>query len=163
MQQKSAWKVGILAGIACATAMGAAAQTTDSAQMRSSSSKDRVTITGCVQRADERAVGTSGAGGAGSAGATFILATGSSKSTMSPTGGVNPSSSAATTPSSYRLDADEGKLTPHVGHKVEISGTIDAASTRSSGTTTEPPTTPSSSTPKLKVDSIKMIASTCSE
>ena len=28
------------------------------------------------------------------------------------------------TATSYRLDADDAKLTPHVGHKVEITGTV---------------------------------------
>jgi hypothetical protein len=60
-----------------------------------------------------------------------------------------PGASAAA--SSYRLDADESKLSPHVGHKVEITGSLDQASSSS----------PSSS-PRLKVDNVKMIATSCS-
>jgi hypothetical protein len=40
-----------------------------------------------------------------------------------------------------------------VGHKVEISGTVESASSAASS---------SMSSPTLKVDSVKMIASTCS-
>jgi hypothetical protein len=64
--------------------------------------------------------------------------------------GAAPSASPAV--SSYRLDADDSKLAPHVGHKVEITGSLDRASSSS----------PSSS-PRLKVDNVKMIASSCSD
>ena len=61
--------------------------------------------------------------------------------------------SSAPIASSYRLDAVDSKLSPHVGHKVEISGTL------------QPPTgsSPSSATasPTLKVDNVKMLAATC--
>jgi hypothetical protein len=64
--------------------------------------------------------------------------------------GAAPSASRAV--SSYKLDADDSKLAPHVGHKVEITGSLDQASSSS----------PSSS-PRLKVDNVKMIATTCSD
>ena len=57
--------------------------------------------------------------------------------------------------SEYRLDADDAKLTPHVGHKVEITGTAEAAGMA------QRPATSRASAPKLKVDSVKMIAATC--
>jgi hypothetical protein len=63
----------------------------------------------------------------------------------------------------YRLDGDESKLSPHVGHKVEITGTLDSAS--SSATSTSPAGSSSTATastgPKLKVDNVKMIATSC--
>jgi hypothetical protein len=59
------------------------------------------------------------------------------------------STSAAPVASSYQLDAADSKLTPHVGHKVEITGTLDQASAA--------PGAP----PKLKVDNVKMIAANC--
>jgi hypothetical protein len=63
----------------------------------------------------------------------------------------------------YRLDADDSKLTPHVGHKVEITGTLDSAS--SSAASTSPAgsssTASAASGPKLKVDNVKMIATSC--
>jgi hypothetical protein len=69
--------------------------------------------------------------------------------------------------STYRLDADESKLSAHVGHKVEISGTLDS-SPSSGGTspTSAAGSTASSSSsnaPKLKVDTVRMIAASCTQ
>ena len=58
----------------------------------------------------------------------------------------------ASTASEYKLDASESKLSAHVGHKVEITGTVEAAK----------PTASASDAPNLKVDSVKMIAASCS-
>jgi hypothetical protein len=59
----------------------------------------------------------------------------------------------------YKLDATDAKLAPHVGHKVEITGTLDSSSPSSS----QPPTATASGSnaPKLKVDDVKMVAATC--
>ena len=61
---------------------------------------------------------------------------------------------AASAKASYRLDGTETALTPHVGHKVEITGTLEeqrpasaAGGAASAGT--------------LKVDSVKMVSTTC--
>jgi hypothetical protein len=56
----------------------------------------------------------------------------------------------------YRLDADASKLTAHVGHKVEITGTLDKSSSASSSPSS------SASEPQLKVETVKMIAASCS-
>ena len=50
---------------------------------------------------------------------------------MKPTGTAG-SSSAAPAPSSYQLDADDSKLTAHVGQKVEIKVTIAERSSSAS-------------------------------
>ena len=71
------------------------------------------------------------------------------------TSGTSPSASASA--KSYRLDADDSQLTPHVGHKVEITGTVQGGASASSATSTGSTT----NAPKLKVDSVKMIASSC--
>jgi hypothetical protein len=70
------------------------------------------------------------------------------------TAGTTPPSTAVS--SEYRLDADDAKLTPHVGHKVEITGTPEQPSS-----TTQPPAASAANAPKLKVDNVKMVASTC--
>jgi hypothetical protein len=63
----------------------------------------------------------------------------------------------------YRLDdAEQTKIAPHVGHTVEISGTIDDASRSTSPSATPGATSTAAPAPKLKVDSIKMLASSCS-
>ena len=54
------------------------------------------------------------------------------------------------------LDGDDAKLSPHVGHKVEITGT--AAKPAMSA---QPSTGSASASPKLKVDSVKMVSPTC--
>jgi len=60
----------------------------------------------------------------------------------------------------YRLDdAEQAKIAPHVGHKVEVTGTIDPTSPSA----TAGATSTAAPAPKLKVDSVKMLASTCPE
>jgi hypothetical protein len=54
----------------------------------------------------------------------------------------------------YRLDADVAKLNPHVGHKVEITGYVDEPAATNGAAT-------SVNGPKVKVETIKMIAETC--
>jgi hypothetical protein len=81
--------------------------------------------------------------------------------TPSATGTAGTAGTATPSASSYKLDGDDSKLSPHVGHKVEITGSIDdkASSARSE----TPPATSTSATaaPKLKVEAVKMIAGTC--
>jgi hypothetical protein len=70
------------------------------------------------------------------------------------TSAAKPATSKETTPiaSSYRLSAEDSKLSPHVGHKVEISGTVEQPSASASG---------AAAAPTLKVDNVRMIAATC--
>jgi hypothetical protein len=105
---------------------------------------DSITVEGCIQKgAAGTTTGTTGT-------------TGSSPSAFMLVSAMKPATSKETTPiaSSYRLDAVDSKLSPHVGHKVEISGTVDQPSGSGSASgATAPPT--------LKVDNVKMIAATC--
>ena len=56
----------------------------------------------------------------------------------------------------YRLDANAATLNPHVGHKVELTGTIvEPAASRPD------PNDPMPGAPKLRVDNVKMLAPTC--
>ena len=101
---------------------------------------DSIAVEGCIQRGTP-ARGTAGTSGTtGQAAPAFML-----------TSAAKPAGSTSTAPvaSSYQLDAADSKLTPHVGHKVEITGTLDQASAS--------PGAP----PKLKVDNVKMIAANC--
>ena len=59
----------------------------------------------------------------------------------------------------YRLDADEAKLSPHAGHKVEVTGTLEEAS--ASATTSSGGSATASAAPALKVSAVKMVAATC--
>lgn len=130
----------------------------------SSSNANKVTVTGCVQRAmSESPTGTSGAAGAAKHDTQFVLANASAgTATAGTSGAATPSSSAMTTAPRYRLDdAEQTKIAPHVGHRVEISGTIDDPSHSSSPSATPGATSTAAPAPKLKVDSIKMLASSC--
>lgn len=115
-----------------------------------------ITVTGCLKAGDsagsymlsdlqwgggkDKAVGTTGSGApAGMASATSLKLTGS------PTG---------------------AKLSEHVGHKVEVTGSIDKSASGSSATTPSTPSDPASSrsasaTPSLDVRTVKMVAATC--
>src|SRR5688572_11446153 len=118
---------------------------------------DAFTVIGCVEkRADASSatpgtVGTTGATRA-TEGPGFILT-----KAMKPAGAAGASSAAAAT--SYRLDAEASKLTGHVGHKVEITGTVSDRAASASPT----PAGASSAAPLLKVENVKMIAATCTE
>jgi|SRR6478736_6470328 len=109
---------------------------------RSSAMGNTVTVEGCIQKgAAATPAGTTGT-------------TGSSASAFMLTSAAKPATSKETAPiaSSYKLSADDSKLTPHVGHKVEISGTVEPPSASASAAT---------AAPTLKVDNVKMIAATC--
>jgi hypothetical protein len=176
--KKSVWS-GICAAMVCTLAIAVAAQTTPPpTQTPSSSSANKVTITGCIERASSPTgtPGSTGTSGSASAGETkFVLNTqpagsgaagtsGTGTSTSGTSSSSSPSASSSASAKSYRLDADDSQLTPHVGHKVEITGTVEGGASTSS-TTSSSSSASSSSTataPKLKVDSVKMIASSCS-
>jgi hypothetical protein len=116
-------------------------------------SDKKVTFSGCIERQPASAAAITGAPSmpfmltnASAAGAGAVATSGS--------GG------AASAAKSYRLDGTESTLTPHVGHKVEITGTLDeqrpaaAAGGAASGASNAP-------APTLKVDSVKMVSTTC--
>src|SRR6516225_1818815 len=157
---KQLW-VGI-AAVVCAASLGAAAQTpsqTTPTRSSSQSAAKQVTVTGCVQRASASpagATGTTGTAGASSSEPSFILTNASSGSSSSAAPGATGTSG---TPSSYRLEGDDAKLTPHIGHKVEITGELDSmpSSSAPAGSSS------SASAPKLKIDTVRMVAASCSE
>ena len=124
-----------------------------------SAAANTITVEGCIQRSASASATAGAAGTAGSASSDsgFILA-----SAMKPAGTSGSSaSSSAPIASSYKLDADASKLTPHVGHKVEISGTVQASSSSSSSASGSASSSSASAAPTLKVDNVKMIAATC--
>ena len=153
-------KVGLALLISAAVvSVSLGAQTTPS-----SSNANKVTVTGCVQRAmSESPTGTSGVAGAAKPDTQFILANASAGTATAGTSGTaTPSTSSMPTAPRYRLDdAEQAKIAPHVGHSVEISGTVDEASRASSPSATPGATSTAAPAPKLKVDSIKMLASSC--
>lgn len=162
--KKRIW-TGTCAAIAVGLTVGLLAQENPQTQQpsqSSSSSAKSITVTGCVQQAEKGATGTSGTPGAtasSSANEPKFLLTNAALSTEASgaaagTSGAAPS--AASVASEYRLDGDDAKLSPHVGHKVEISGTVGKAPKA-----TQAPAASAANAPKLKVDSVRMISSTC--
>ena len=136
-------------------------------------------VTGCVQRAEPAgATGTSGAASAATrpgAASEFtltnaVISTGGSASTTTgatstttgtataTTDAPRAATPAATSGSTYTLDDPANKLVAHVGHKVEVRGTLAPSATASaSGSTAR-----ASAGQRLSVSEVKMISADCS-
>src|SRR5580765_21518 len=173
--KKQAW-TGLMAETACTLAIGVSAQTagqTSPAQRpTSTTASDSITVTGCLQRESSTATagttGTSGSTSASSSVSGFILKVippSTASTTGSTAAGATTTGTSGNT-ASYKLDADDSKLTPHVGHKVEITGSLDKSmSTAPAGSTSAAggaSASAGSNGPKLKVDTVRMIAASCS-
>ena len=136
-----------------ALTVGVFGQVPPPAQPPASSSMKAITVGGCIQRTADAPTGTSGSAASRPGDAKFLL----TKAAMTPSGTAGSTTPSTAVASEYRLDWDEAKLTPHVGHKVEITGSVVPAPA-----TTQPPAASAANAPTLKVDSIKMVAATCS-
>lgn len=152
----------VLAGtfMAATFAVGLAAQTPQNPpstppsqppmQERESASKN-ITVTGCLKagesadsfmlsdlkfgKAGDKAVGTSGAAPAAIGSATSLKLTGSPSGT---------------------------KLSEHVGHTIEVTGTVSEKSASAPAAPADPAARPSpSATPALDVRTVKMVSATC--
>jgi hypothetical protein len=130
---RNVWSCAIGA-IACAATVGLVAQT--SAPQRSAPSSEsakRFVVIGCISRETQ---GSTAANGSGAAGARFIIT-----DTRAPAASV------------YRLDGDQSQLGIHVGHTLEIAGSITAAGSGAGRG--------SASAPVLKVESSTYISKSC--
>ncbi len=139
-------------------AMAGALAATAALAQNPAANANTVTVSGCVQRATATSNDTGSRAGTMMTDTRFVLAGASARSSTAaaPTG---TSGSTAAAAHEHRLDdANSDQIAAHVGHKVEITGTIEdhgAAATSADSA--------AASSPKLKVDSVKMIASSCSE
>jgi hypothetical protein len=119
---------------------------------------DQLTVTGCIEQSQAQAstkepsaTGTSGTSGKTSGTSKvskFIL---TNPKLQGASAGAPNSSTSSSSPSSggmYQLDARDSKLSPHVGHQVEVTGSIKGGSSGPDA-------------PKLKVENIKMISTSC--
>ena len=154
---KRVWS-GVLASIFCGTVAVAAAQDPSTAQSGAASGKS-MTVSGCIQKAEPSAGATGTAGSTAASDTTkFVLknvsSAGAGAAGTAGTAGTAGASAAGAMVSEYRLDADDAKLSPHVGHKVEITGTVDKSASGAASTA-------ATASPKLKVDSVKMVSATC--
>jgi hypothetical protein len=156
MINRKIWLATCLAA-ACGFTASALAQDTQSPQMQANKN---ITVTGCLQRATEAPVGTSGSTAANPAESaqfklTSVTSSASSATTTAGTTGTTGSATAEPAASEYKLDADASTLSAHVGEKVEITGSV-VDSSKSDTTASS-----SNASPKLRVDHVKMIAATC--
>ena len=150
----------VLATAMCAGLAAQAAQTAPPAQVPTppaaarASAPDVFVVQGCVQpsvnavSATPDAVGTAG---------SFSTATPYILTSVEKPTGTSGSSAGSAVASVYQLSADDSKLIPHVGHKVEISGTV-VSSDKSTAASSAPGAAPS---PTLKVENVRMIAASC--
>jgi len=124
----------------------------------------KVTYSGCIERQPASAAAVTGA-----ANMPFSLTNASpvdSRSPVATSGAPSGAASAgkstatASTGKTYRLDGTDRMLSPHVGHKVEITGMLDEQpASPSAGASAAGSSTAAAA--KLKVDSVKMVSTTC--
>lgn len=145
--RQTLWPVFLVA-IVCAVTVGLVAQAPGGTPPQASK---QVTFSGCIEKAPST---SAAAPAAGAESTTFIL------TNASPAGaGAVGTAGAAKPAARYRLDVEDAKISPHVGHKVEITGTVEDQPSSAS-----PPSGAAASGaggPKIKVESIKMVAATC--
>jgi len=147
--------IAMSATFALACAAGVGAQEPTSAQSNRTI-PGTITVTGCVERADQVAGSTTAAAVVDSLNFMLIHAQKGTAEETKPTATSGTKDEEKGT--SYKLDADVATLNPHVGQKVEVTGTVLAPTA-----TTADAADPSSpaNAPRLKVEHIKMVSDTC--
>ena len=144
---------------------------------RSDSTKDVTTVSGCLSKdasgnytLNNAKIEPSGSGSStsGTAGTTGTSA-GTASGTTSGTSSSSPYGSSSS--ETWRLSGKSSDLDKHIGHKIQVTGkemssssstTASTGSTTSSTTGTTGTTTESSASHRLDVDSVKMVAASCS-
>lgn len=154
--------------IALALSVGAAAQTAyppSQDKDKDKDNKDTVTVTGCLVPGAGGPVGTSGTTATPpvSPGFKLINATkdgASAATTTAGTSGTTAPAPAADAGKSFTLvGGDQADLQKWVNSKVEIKGTIESSAAMPTTTADTPDKAPA---PRLRITSVKQIASTCS-
>jgi len=173
--------------VACSAILGfattAMTQTTPQAQSNASSADHKITVTGCLAAAPassqpSTATGTTGTTGttattatAGTTGTTdaapaaspaFQLtnATAAAADTTANAAGTTTTDAAKEAGQTYRLIANPTALTPHVGKKLALTGTLEEAPATASAATT---TGSDAKLPTLRVESGKVLAESCAQ
>lgn len=153
MKNSCRFVMSLVLGSACVFPLHAQTPTTPQSNAATAA---KITLTGCVERADQMT--PSGTAATTVDSQSFVLIHAAKSGTAeSRSEAVGTSGTANTAKASmYRLDAEGSTLNPHVGHKVEVTGALDAAGAPA---TTDPPS--AENAPRLKVDTVKMLAETC--
>jgi hypothetical protein len=136
---KRIWSTVVVSIVAAA--VGLSAQANPSTQQATA---DKVTVSGCIQNAPPAQADQP------SAAAKFVLAD------AKPAGdsAVGTAGSAAKTAARYQLAGDDKTISPHLNHRVEITGTLQSGAPSAGASSMQ--------TPTLKVESVKMVAAKCS-
>jgi hypothetical protein len=132
-----------------------------------SSEGHRITVAGCLQTSPPAPTGTSGSTSSAPAdGATakpdaagdakFVLA-----NAVPSAADASPTGSNSSTPRTYRLIANEAALNPHVGKKLEITGTVDEQDSAAPPAASDSSAPSAASAPKLRVEAGKVLAEPC--
>jgi hypothetical protein len=123
----------VFGAIACAATVGLAAQVaTAQGSAPSAGSTRRFVVIGCISRETQ---GSSAPSGGAASGSRFIIT-----DTRGPVASV------------YRLEGEQSQLALHVGHTLEIAGSISAGSSAGRG---------SANAAVLKVESLTYISRSC--
>jgi hypothetical protein len=150
------YRIVLSTAAAVAMAIALQAQTATSKQANGSTPGE-VTVTGCVERADQ--VGASGTAATTVDSLSFVLIHAvrgiAADRQVAGTSGTNSNKAVG---GIYRLDSNVATLNPHVGHKVEVTGTVDGAA---AATPPSADTTSAANAPRLKVARVKMVSETC--
>jgi len=165
----------------CATAVilarTTALQTSASQPPNTPSAKQKVVVTGCLMEGPSSATPAAGAAiGSPSdtmPGPKYVLTNATAApaddndapgptGTTGATGGTKGTAGASTTPAqTYRLVANVSALTPHVGKKLELTGTLEPAG--SGGSEASTGADANANSPVLRVQAGKVVAASCSE
>ena len=138
---------------------------------RTGDSDARLTVIGCIQRSAPSPAATTGTTAIPAGETKYVLSNITLSADPSP---ASPAESAARAMSEavkmYRLDdSADSLIAPHVGDRVEVTGTLrrnPPSPTGTTGTTREPSANEAANAPLLRVDAVRKISSgsaTCSQ
>jgi hypothetical protein len=143
------------------------------AQAGPESSDRRVTVTGCLEAAPSVATATAGKTTPGATDtkadpstseAKFLLtnATTATSSDNAPAPSTPPSTPPSTA-KTYRLIANNAALSPHVGKKLELTGTVEDRVNTPGASSDSSSSASAANAPQLRAESGKVLAPSCSE
>ena len=130
------------------TSAPSATQATPSASP--SSSADKVTVTGCLREASASPAATSGSSTPSATDAKTNTGT-DPKFVVADAVPSSGSTSVTSAPQTYLLIANDSALAPHVGKKLQFTGTIESKEAAATGQ------------PRLRVEAASVVGSDCSK
>jgi len=115
---------------------------------------DRITLTGCIERADNNRAGAASAADPDSPSASWYVLTKAERKKVVPEGTGRSAAAAKLKSRTYRLNVIDSQLAPFVGTKVEISGEIEPATPNADNRADAKP-------PILRVEFVQKVARRC--